>query len=192
MIRCFVCVEVMNQHNISEISSILEYISEFNGIRPVKLNQLHLTLKFLGDVSEEKIPLITQELKQITQEKITLDFSHLGFFPNDRRPRVMWIGLSEGKQQLSLLAKEIDNRLSTLGFPREKRKFSPHLTLGRLKNYGKYKLKTEDIKKITHYANNFGDFNGEVEDVGFFLLKKSTLTPQGAIYENLFEFVFKE
>ena len=192
MIRCFVCVEVINQHNINEIRSILNYISEIKGIRPVKLNQLHLTLKFLGDVPEEQIPQIMAELTKISHPQIPLEFSHLGFFPNDRRPRVMWIGLSQGEQQLKELARKINQQLSTIGFPKEKRAFSPHLTLGRTKSYGKKGINPEEQTTLVQYSKEYGVFDGNTENSTSFFLKKSTLTPQGALYENLYEFILTE
>ena len=183
LVRCFVCVEVVNQINIRNIETILDKLSTFKGIRPVKPNQLHLTLKFLGEVSENRLVEIEKELHSIKLHSFETELSHMGFFPNEHRPRVIWIGLSEGKSQLISLAQEIDERLSKIGFPKEKRKFSPHLTVGRIK-----KLYPDEQQKVVEYVHSIDSVVEKKEVIKSFILKKSTLTPQGAIYENLAEF----
>jgi len=186
LVRCFICVEVVNQINIRKIETILDNLSTFKGIRPVKRNQLHLTLKFLGEIAEKRVTEIEKVLNSIKLPSFVLELSNIGFFPNERRPRVIWIGLSQGKGQLTTLAQEIDERLSIIGFSREKRKFSPHLTVGRIK-----KLYPDEQQKVVSYAHSIGSLEGEKEVIKSFILKKSTLTPQGAIYENLAEFWLK-
>ncbi len=187
MERCFVCVEVINQLNISRIEAILNKLSTFQGIRPVKTNQLHLTLKFLGEVLEKQLVGIEKELHLIKLPSFEIEFTHLGFFPNERRPRVIWIGLSEEKRQLTALAQEVDERLSKIGFPKEKRKFSPHLTVGRIK-----KLYPDEQQRIVDYVHSIDSIGSEKEVIQSFLFKKSTLTPQGAIYENLAQCFLKK
>ncbi len=183
MVRSFICVEVINQVNTQKIGAILNELSSFKGIRPVKPNQLHITLKFLGEVPEKKISSIERELKSIKVPIFEMVFSHMGFFPNERRPRVIWIGISEGKSQLSTLAAEVNTRLSLIGFPKDKRKFSPHLTLGRIKKHY-----PDEQESLVDYAHSCDILEGEKEVIHSFIFKKSTLTPQGAIYENLSEF----
>ena len=183
MVRSFICVEVVNEVNIEKIGSILTELSPFRGIRPVKINQLHLTLKFLGDVSRNRISTIEEEMRLIEIPAFNITFSHLGFFPNERRPRIIWIGISEGTNQLSTLAYEVDTRLSKIGSPKERRKFSPHLTLGRIKKYY-----PDEQASLVEYTRSKGTWQGEKESIRSFILKKSILTPQGAIYENLAEF----
>ncbi|MCK4849272.1 MAG: RNA 2',3'-cyclic phosphodiesterase, partial [Candidatus Heimdallarchaeota archaeon] len=180
------CIEVINQLNIRSIEAILDELSTFKGIRPVKPNQLHLTLKFLGEVAEKRLVEIEKELKMIKLPSFEIELLHMGFFPNERRPRVIWIGLSEGKSQLITLAREVDDRLSKIGFPKEKRKFSPHLTVGRIK-----KLYPDELQNIVDYVHSINTVGMEKEVVQSILFKKSTLTPHGAIYENLAEVVLK-
>ncbi|MHA1946286.1 MAG: RNA 2',3'-cyclic phosphodiesterase [Candidatus Hodarchaeales archaeon] len=186
MVRSFICVEVVNQVNIQKIEDILNELSSFQGIRPVKLNQLHITLKFLGEIPKKNISTIEEELNSINLPSFAMGFSHMGFFPNERRPRVIWIGISEGKSQLLTLATEVNTRLSLIGFPKEKRKFSPHLTLGRIKKHY-----PDEQESLVNYAHSSDILRGEKEVIQSFILKKSTLTPQGASYENLAEFSLK-
>ncbi len=183
LVRCFICVEITNPDHIQQIDAILGQLRVIKGIRPVKLNQLHITLKFLGEVPEQRITTIKQAIASITFPLFSLTFSGLGCFPNERRPRVIWIGLDQGHRELTTLAKEVDLKLSILGFPREKRRFSPHLTLGRV-----MRLTADDKVAVADLLHSFKVDTGTTEKITTLIFKKSTLTPKGAIYENLTEF----
>ena len=183
MVRCFICVEITNDQNIDFIDTVLKQLRNTKGIRPVKLSQLHITLKFLGEVPEQRIDAIKQVLAGISIPSFTLSWSHLGCFPNEKRPRVVWIGINQGSQDLVLLAKEVNQKLSELGFLQEKRRFSPHLTLGRVK-----RLTADDKEAINDLLQNFKLPSNVSEEITTLVFKKSTLTPKGAIYENLAEY----
>lgn len=133
----------------------------------------HLTLKFLGDIDEEKSKKVKKLLGEIKFNKFRIKTSLLGVFPNENYIRVIWIGLESEK--IIELQKAIDEKLRNF-FPRDKR-FHPHLTLGRVKF----------VKDKERFIQNYK--NIEVEQKEFevknFKLKKSTLTPQGSVYEDL-------
>jgi RNA 2',3'-cyclic 3'-phosphodiesterase len=95
-----------------------------------RVEGLHLTLKFIGEVKDEKFKQISGALAAIKAAPITVSFSNAGFFPTPRSPRVFWAGVESG-QELPALAAAIDNSLEKLGIEREKRAYSPHLTLAR-------------------------------------------------------------
>ena len=99
--------------------------------RWVKPESLHVTLKFIGEQSDESIHSIEKALAQVSGPPLQLTFRGRGFFPNPKSARVFWIGIQSGPQ-LSALASTIDNATATLDIPREDRVFSPHLTLARL------------------------------------------------------------
>ncbi len=187
LVRCFVCVEISNPTNIQKIDSILAKLQEIKGIRPVKTNQLHLTLKFLGEIPEHQLSKISQELDSIPFPSFSINFSSIGCFPNEHRPRVIWTGISLGQQELIALASEVDQKLSAIGLPKEKRRFSPHLTLGRVK-----KLTIETKQEIATFLPTMKDFSGEEETIHSFIFKQSTLTPTGAIYKDLATFPLNE
>jgi 2'-5' RNA ligase len=147
------------------------------------LSQLHITLKFLGEIPEQRINTIKQALGTIVVSSFPLSFSKLGCFPNERRPRVIWIGIDQGYEELRLLAKEVDQKLSELGFPKEKRRFSPHLTLGRVK-----RLNPDEKEVVSELLQNFTFQTNTSEEITALVFKKSTLTPKGAIYENLADY----
>jgi 2'-5' RNA ligase len=113
---------------------IAEFLEAIRGFAPdvrwMKPESLHVTLKFLGDQSQERVKEIEQLLSQIPGESFELSFRGYGFFPNANSARVFWIGIETGPK-LADLAAEIDKAIARLGIPREEHTFSPHLTLAR-------------------------------------------------------------
>lgn len=104
------------------------------GIRPVSTAQLHITLKFLGDIRPSQVPAIVEILERAAASvpELQLSFRGLGAFPNAQRPEVVWVGLDECPP-LAGLAAVLDHDLVPLGFAPERRAFHPHLTITRLK-----------------------------------------------------------
>lgn len=111
-------------------------------VRWVPPENLHLTLKFLGDTPKDKIPELQETLQKAVsqQRKFALKAVGVGCFPNAKRPRVVWVGLEGGVVELKTLAEQIENTIAPLGFPTEKRPFSPHLTIGRVKELQDHQL----------------------------------------------------
>lgn len=183
MIRAFIAVEIDRslKQKISELISKLKK-SDTN-IKWVNENQIHFTLKFLGNIEESKVQAISTVLKSITShsKEFALTLSDIGAFPNMRRPRVIWIGADKGAGNLKILADKIEIELEKLGFEKEKREFKSHLTLGRVRS-----LKNiENLEKII----NETDFQPPNEiKIDKLVLFQSTLTPKGAIYAPLSEY----
>lgn len=102
-------------------------------VRWVHWENVHLTLKFLGDVGEEPLGGVRVALGEIARRRGPLHIQPSGFgaFPSDKKARVLWAGVSEGSAELTALAADIETALETLGFGREKRRYKPHITLGR-------------------------------------------------------------
>ncbi len=181
--RAFISIDIEESSIRSAIQEIQNELS-LNGIRLVNPSLIHLTLKFLGETAESKIDKIAQSLIEIaTKTKFfEIPFKGIGVFPNLRRPRVIWVGVEDDnvKTQLRNLANSIDHSMNKFGFPLEKRKFSSHLTIGRIK-FTNPALISKLKNSITTYADQpFG--NQGVQEIR---LKKSTLTPKGPIYEIL-------
>lgn len=152
-------------------------------VKWVKPESIHITLKFLGETDEKKIPAIVSAIENLSikSKDLTAEVHGIGFFPDQKRPRVIWAGLRENKPFLSDAALKIDQALSAHGFEREKRRFSPHLTIGRFRgNRGLQALifETEKLK-----AASFGSF-----PITCFNLYSSTLKPSGAEYKILRSF----
>ncbi len=141
----------------------------------------HLTLKFLDEIPQDKIPLITKKLSTVPFSPFSLHMGGAGFFPHEQRPRVAWVGVLAGKEKLTALAQNIGQCLGPLGYEPEKRPFQPHWTICRIK-----KLSSSDnwveFKNIIH--------NTAWPDVQIeaFTLFESRLHSQGAVHTALAQY----
>jgi len=113
---------------------MIEYTERVRALAPearwARPEGLHVTLKFIGETSDDRVAQIKNVLTGVKATPFEVKFGGVGFFPGAKSPRVFWIGV-EGGEVLTRLATAIDQQISTLGFPREERAFSPHLTLAR-------------------------------------------------------------
>jgi len=181
-VRLFVALEipVTTRENLANLIASLRAIAR--GPRWVPPNNLHVTLKFLGEVAEDKLAAVETALARIRSDQaLTLEFRGLGFFPNEKNPRVFWAGI-EASSNLQTLAADIEGAMENCGIPREKREFSPHLTLARLEG----SLPAALRKAIAESApREFGSLR-----TGAFHLIQSMLKPSGAEYTTLKTFPF--
>ncbi|EMR75031.1 2''-5'' RNA ligase [Thermoplasmatales archaeon SCGC AB-540-F20] len=177
--RGFIAIDINATPNILKF---LKDITNSNAdVKLVEPQNIHITLKFLGDVPEDKINDIEQIMKYSVKEiePFTIKLSETGVFPNQNYIKVIWIGIKD-TETIETIARSIDERLSQLGFKKEKRGFSAHLTIGRVKTA---KNKQLLLKAIEDYK----DFEFSTQDVNSIKLKKSDLTPKGPIYTTLKE-----
>ena len=147
------------------------------GVAWVKPGNLHLTLKFLGDTPEARLNDVKSALDLVAPQHAAFDMKvyDLGCFPDRGAPRVVWAGVTAGREQLTALAAAVDKSLSELGFPREMRLFVAHLTLGRVRSpRGADRLR----KRIEELAG--ADFG--ICRVEAMRLYQSTLAPGGSVY----------
>ncbi len=152
-------------------------------IKWVSPPNLHLTLKFLGPTPLEKIDLIKAILNEIAnqQKPFSITITKLGAFPRISTPQVIWLGIEEGASAVSRLADACEKALADLGFPKEKRVFHPHLTIGRKKG-------PQNLYQLTKCIKNFSLSSPLQQTISSIAFIKSTLTPQGPIYENIAKF----
>lgn len=174
--RTFIAVE-LSKGTISELKRV---ISELNisgaNIKWIKPDTLHLTLKFLGDIPEEMVPVISRKLKQLAEETDPFDLSikGIGVFPEWRNARVIWVGIEKGAEELSALASRVEEAMASAGFPRDKRKFLPHITVGRMRS-----AKNMDKLQETARALEVEEISTPIAALTFF---RSELTRTGAIH----------
>ncbi len=149
-------------------------------VRWVSTDALHLTLKFLGEVSEERADAVVRAADGVARQyaPFHLELRGLGAFPNLRNPRVVWVAV-HAPPELERLAADLDAATAALGFPREARPFSPHLTLGRADR----DARAGEFRRLGELAADF-DYAGSV-GVGSIDLMRSFLSPRGARYECL-------
>jgi 2'-5' RNA ligase len=183
-IRSFISVDIEDTSIQNKIINLKNTLTQdISQIKFVEGKNLHLTLKFLGDIYETDIQNIIRKLNEIKIDKFKFKLTGVGCF-DPKFPRVIWVGVEQGKEELIRLQNEIEKRLIELGFKPEKRKYSPHLTVGRVKTV---KNKRELLSQLDQLKNN--DF-GEIF-VNNFRLRKSTLTPKGPNYEIIKEFILE-
>jgi 2'-5' RNA ligase len=184
-IRIFVAIQI--PANIKNgLRLLIESLRESSGdarIRWVKPDSIHLTLKFIGDVSSESVSTITKNLEKPAERrsKFEITAGGLGCFPNWHKPRVIWVGVSEDSGELAALQKEIDLALEPLEIMPETRPYHAHLTVGRVKKPGGIgnRFSEMDIGAIGHVR------------VDEFCLIRSELRSDGAVYTNLATFTLQ-
>lgn len=161
--------------------------NELKSVKWVKPENIHLTLRFLGNIDESSQSEVIDSIESVFDKfsPLNMNFSGLGVFPDERRPRVLWTGLEGDVSRLSLLASEICTALRTKGFPKGRNHFSPHITIGRFKK--------KDVEK------NLFDILGKYNSLltGFFVIDeivfyKSELLKEGAKYSPLFSKTLKK
>jgi 2'-5' RNA ligase len=187
VLRTFVAIEIP-----AEVKAFLDGIaSDLRKTRAdvkwVRPEAMHLTLKFLGDTDKDLIPVLERDLRPIFLDfnPFEIAIAGLGAFPNLRRPRVIWAGLTEASRNLDVLAARIADKVQGHGFKKEKRGFNAHLTLGRIRsNRGQ----TELVDTVRQSLDMSGP--GFVADHA--VLFQSILKPSGAEYKPLCHFPFAE
>jgi len=182
--RLFVAVE-LDDNVVARLSSIQEKLSSGDfDLKLVEPGNLHLTLKFLGEVQESQVKQIESIISGSVNgfRPFTLSFRGIGRFGGRDRVNVIWAGVKDGSQDFVNLAKALDSGLSFIR--REEREPSPHLTIARVKS-------GRNIPALLHEVDSLGDVKiGEVR-VNEIKLKQSVLTPQGPVYSDVKTFALK-
>ena len=180
--RTFVGIPIPATDKIKELLGILE---SWEGVKAVEPKNIHVTLKFMGNIEEEDVKEINRLLKETLRafSPFTLSLKGTGFFPHRGNPKVVWIGIDQGRDVLEEMFNRVNKALSSFS-PEEKKGFIPHVTVGRVKK--KVKIK-ELVEKVESFLEeDFGSFS--IRKVIFF---RSKLTPEGPIYTPLREYTLK-
>lgn len=177
--RCFIALDVSDgvRHSIAGVIETVKGLSR--SVRWVSPGQIHLTLKFLGEVSAEMAGGIQERLSLLCGRhgRFVLTVSGAGGFPGLRHPNVLWAGINES-EPLRLLHKDIEQSMAGLGFGREDKPFSPHLTIGRVKG-------REGLEDVIREWSGLKDLIFGSITVEEILLMKSILKPAGAEYSRM-------
>lgn len=186
--RTFIAIELPEETRdlLAKIQSELK--AQGADVKWVEPQNIHLTLKFLGEVKEEKLEKVILTLESIAKENIafSLRISSLGAFPKLDYPRVIWAGIEKGEKEAKQIAKGLEEKLQKLDIPKEERAFSAHITLGRTRS-------TQGREKLIPVLKRLADKlpNENLSPLEFLVTRitlfKSTLTPKGPLYEFLKE-----
>jgi 2'-5' RNA ligase len=175
-IRTFICIEIPESIK-SRISKLQETLQQIDAqVSWSKPSNIHLTVKFLGNVESSRIERLSKALERSASgiSPFEIEIGGVGCFPSPRSPRVLWVGVSTIPEQLRQLHANIDDQLAREGFEREKRKFSPHLTLGRIRA-------PHNSAKVAEALIATG-FAAEAFIANDLILMRSDLKPTGSIY----------
>jgi len=184
-LRTFIAVEVNDLDVLRHIQKVQHELQASRAkLKQVEPENLHFTLHFLGNIHTDQVAVLEEILDNLQGEPFEVGLVGLGCF-RPQRPRVIWIGCSIGAELLVQYQKLLGIQLRRTGFSVEKRGYSPHLTIARVKS-GEYREELMDLVR-RHSNHDFGKFR-----VSAIKLKKSTLTPRGPIYEDLIVKEFKE
>jgi len=180
-IRSFLAFELPGEirEQIRAVSKELKKI--IMPVRWVKVENIHLTILFLGSVDEDTIADIEEKVSVVVKgfSAFKTKLNAVGAFPHWRRPRVIWIGLDGDIGRLSDLRDELQEELKVLGFMPEKRPFRPHLTLGRFKG------PIDQNENMKWIIDRYHDINSDLYQLNELILYKSDLKPDGPVYTKM-------
>ena len=149
-------------------------------MKPVEGENIHLTLKFLGNVSTPRLAEVQSSLKQLTFPSFSAEIKGAGAFPNLKHMNVIWVGVNEGWSQVEQIYEQVEKLLYTLGFKRENRPFSPHITIARVRS-----IRKRD--EIANFLQHLSDESFGTITVDKVQLKQSILSSSGPKYSTLLE-----
>jgi RNA 2',3'-cyclic 3'-phosphodiesterase len=181
-IRSFLAFDIDVEEVTRRLASIQKFLVQTGAdLKLVEPQNIHMTIRFLDDISPVMVDKVFEEMKRVKFTPFTVVFKGLGAFPDVRSPRVLWVGITQGAEQLKSVSSQIEPGLQKLGFAPDPKGFSPHLTIARVRS-GANKVILSDF--MTKNGNHeFGSVTASC-----FRLKKSDLTSNGPIYSTIREF----
>ena len=188
MKRIFVAIDISEEAR-RKVSNYIETLrDEFSNVRVgwEKAEKLHLTLKFLGDINDKQLKILTEAIEKTARQIFIfkLQIKETGVFPSPRKARILWLGLKDEHGNLQNLNEILESECEKFGFEKEKRNFKAHLTIARLREPQKSK---ELAQK--HLQNEFAPIEFDVSEI---VIYESKLQPQGSIYSIVSKHIFKE
>ncbi|MDA7950432.1 MAG: RNA 2',3'-cyclic phosphodiesterase [Pirellulaceae bacterium] len=182
-LRLFIAIELPEKTKIKAEKFLAKIqASEFNGLaRWLRPEHLHISLNFIGEVEPREVLTICQLMKEVAQGHVPplLSLDGWGAFPNEKRPHVYWLGVVQQNDQLNTLQRDLDRCLVEEGYPLEKRKFIPHLTIGRAKKRDLTEEERDGLKSLG------SGFSVDPFPVHRIILYSSELGKKGPIYSQL-------
>jgi 2'-5' RNA ligase len=179
--RSFFAFDIEDQTIIRRLTRVQEMLSNTGtDLKLVKPQNIHLTIRFLGDIYPSMVNAIYEEMKQLSFTPFMMEFKGVGTFPRLNNPRVVWVGINKGTFELTKVFEQLEPRLRGLGLKPETKGFNPHLTIARVKTRRNKSKLVRLIRELENYE--IGAIKAKC-----LRLKKSDLTPRGPIYTNLRE-----
>lgn len=185
-IRSFIAFDIDNEsvlRKMTDVQSLLINTGAY--LKLVKPENIHITMRFLGNITPCTVEKIFEEIKKVQFTSFDVKLQGIGAFPHLRYPRVVWAGMTEGADQMRSIFSQLEPSLRRLGFAPDSKGFSPHLTIARVKS-GRNKA------ELAKCINENADYEFGIVRAECLRLKRSNLTPKGPIYSTLKEFCPKQ
>ncbi len=181
-IRSFLAFDIDVEEVTKRLADVQKHLVQTGAdLKLVDPQNIHMTIRFLGDISPAMVDKVFEEMQKVKFAPFEVVFKGLGAFPDIHYPRVLWVGISAGAEQLKSVANQIEPGLQVLGFTPDPKGFSPHLTVARVRSGRNRGVLSDFMEK--NLNREFGKVNASC-----FRLKKSDLTPRGPIYSTLKEY----
>jgi 2'-5' RNA ligase len=179
VVRAFLSIDIEDRIILSRISEIQKRLDlQSAKMKIVETDNIHFTLRFFGDISLARLDQMRECLQQIKINPFEIKIVGVGAFPSKRKPRVIWIGVTDNSKKVVELKDEVDDRLTEIGYHAENEKFTPHATIARVRS----------VRNPGQLVHNLEELSEELVGnmvVSSISMKKSTLTPSGPVYETL-------
>lgn len=186
ILRAFIAID-LDDKTQKALSRIQDELKETKAdIRFIKPENIHLTLKFLGDITKDKAEAVAKILEETSWvlKPFSISLTHIGAFSEIEHPEIIWVGANQGRSEVKGFVLRLEEELEKIGFAKEKREFESHVTLGRLRS----NLNQNSLIKT---LKTFQMDSPIIQNVHSLTLFKSTLTPRGPVYEPLEIFPLK-
>ncbi|MEM2118886.1 MAG: RNA 2',3'-cyclic phosphodiesterase [Candidatus Bathyarchaeia archaeon] len=181
-IRSFIAFDINSEQVLKKLTETQALLVKTGAdLKPVAPENIHVTIRFLGNVTMTTVDKIFEEMKKVQFAPFDVNIHGLGAFPDLRYPRVCWAGITQGAEQLRSIFSQLEPALRRLGFAPDPKGFSPHLTIARVRS-GRNKAELASFIK-EKAETDFGVIRADC-----LKLKKSDLTPKGPIYSTLREY----
>ena len=180
--RLFIALE-LNAKVVANLTELVRRLGPVSPISWVHPHNMHVTLKYVGEWPEQRLPVLTESLTEVKLDTpITVPLAGLGFFPSAAAPRIFWAG-AENTPGLRRLASGVDAQLQPLGIAPEVRPYQPHLPLGRMLEHDSLRGMYEAIEELP--SREFGAITPDR-----FVMYESSSSPDGSVYRRIEEFPF--
>jgi len=180
-IRSFVAVDLDDANIRDRIVSAQQGLEQTRAsLKIVEPGIMHLTLRFLGEIPQSTVEHVKEAMNDLRFHPFEVEFSGLGAFPNIRRISVVWVGITQGAEQLNDIFHQLEPKFRQIGLPPDNKGFSPHMTIARVRTGLNKEALTKYVEEMKE--QEFGRM-----PVNSVRLKKSTLTPKGPIYTTIHE-----
>ena len=181
-IRSFIAFDMQNEQVLNRLAAAQKLLVETGSdLRPVAPQNIHITTRFLGDISLGMVDKVYEAMKKVKFTPFNIKLCGLGVFPSLNYPRVVWAGMTDGVEQLESIFTQLEPQIRALGFAANAYGFSPHLTIARIRS-GRNKQNLAELitKKV--------DFEFGIIRADCLRLKRSQLSPKGPTYSMLREY----